>query len=68
MHLQQTLFTSKTVSIPNAYGSYHMQYWLDGKLIAVGVIDILTQCVSSVYLFYDPEFHFLNLGTYSALR
>lgn len=36
------------------YGSFHQQYWLDDTLIAVGVIDILPKCVSSVYFFYDP--------------
>lgn len=50
------------------YGSFHQQYRLNGKLVAVGVIDILNNCVSSVYLFYDPDYQFLNLGTYSALR
>ncbi|XP_058666467.1 arginyl-tRNA--protein transferase 1 isoform X4 [Ammospiza caudacuta] len=50
------------------YGSFHQQYWLDGKIIAVGVIDILPYCVSSVYLYYDPDFSFLSLGVYSALR
>ncbi|XP_015788718.1 arginyl-tRNA--protein transferase 1 isoform X2 [Tetranychus urticae] len=55
-------------SIPTSYGSYHMQYWLDDKLIAVAVLDILPYSVSSVYLFYDPEYSFLSLGTYSALR
>ncbi|XP_056351480.1 arginyl-tRNA--protein transferase 1 isoform X2 [Oenanthe melanoleuca] len=50
------------------YGSFHQQYWLDGKIIAVGVIDILPYCVSSVYLYYDPDFAFLSLGVYSALR
>ncbi|XP_069836361.1 arginyl-tRNA--protein transferase 1 isoform X6 [Dendropsophus ebraccatus] len=50
------------------YGSFHQQYWLDGKIIAVGVIDILPYCVSSVYLYYDPEYSFLSLGVYSALR
>uniref|UniRef100_A0A8I5TD12 Arginyl-tRNA--protein transferase 1 n=1 Tax=Pongo abelii TaxID=9601 RepID=A0A8I5TD12_PONAB len=44
------------------------QYWLDGKIIAVGVIDILPNCVSSVYLYYDPDYSFLSLGVYSALR
>lgn len=50
------------------YGSFHQQYWLDNNLIAVGVIDILPHCVSSVYLYYDPEYSFLSLGTYAALR
>ncbi|XP_053524373.1 arginyl-tRNA--protein transferase 1 isoform X7 [Artibeus jamaicensis] len=50
------------------YGSFHQQYWLDGRIVAVGVIDILPYCVSSVYLYYDPEYSFLSLGVYSALR
>uniref|UniRef100_A0A3Q0KL67 Arginyl-tRNA--protein transferase 1 n=1 Tax=Schistosoma mansoni TaxID=6183 RepID=A0A3Q0KL67_SCHMA len=51
------------------FGSYHQQYWLDGeKLIAVGVIDLLPRCLSSVYVFYDPNYSFLHLGTYTALR
>ncbi|XP_058834364.1 arginyl-tRNA--protein transferase 1 isoform X2 [Topomyia yanbarensis] len=49
-------------------GSFHQQYWLDDRLIAVGVIDILPNCVSSVYFFYDPEFRFLSLGTYGSLK
>ncbi|XP_018079707.1 arginyltransferase 1 L homeolog isoform X4 [Xenopus laevis] len=50
------------------YGSFHQQYWLDGKIVAVGVIDILPYCVSSVYLYYDPDYAFLSPGVYSALR
>lgn len=50
------------------FGSFHQQYWLDGKIIAVGVIDILPKCVSSVYFFYDPAYMNLTLGTYGALR
>lgn len=53
---------------PSGFGSFHQQYWLDGKLIAVGVIDILPKCVSSVYFFYDPQYVNLTLGTYGALR
>uniref|UniRef100_UPI0037E7FB77 arginyl-tRNA--protein transferase 1 isoform X1 n=1 Tax=Semicossyphus pulcher TaxID=241346 RepID=UPI0037E7FB77 len=50
------------------YGSFHQQYWLDGRIVAVGVIDILPTCVSSVYLYYHPNFASLSLGSYSALR
>ncbi|XP_015202277.2 arginyl-tRNA--protein transferase 1 isoform X5 [Lepisosteus oculatus] len=50
------------------YGSFHQQYWLDGRIIAVGVIDILPTSVSSVYLYYDPDFSSLSLGSYTALR
>jgi arginyl-tRNA---protein transferase len=31
-------------------GSYHQCYRIDGKLVAVGVLDLLPQTVSSVYL------------------
>ncbi|KOC66094.1 Arginyl-tRNA--protein transferase 1 [Habropoda laboriosa] len=44
------------------------QYWLDNELIAVGVIDILPSCISSVYFFYDPAYSYLSLGTFSSLR
>lgn len=50
------------------YGSFHQQYWLDGQIVAVGVIDILPTCVSSVYLYYHPDYASLSLGSYSALR
>ncbi|KAG6443353.1 hypothetical protein O3G_MSEX002745 [Manduca sexta] len=53
---------------PCGFGSFHQQYWLEGKLVAVGVIDILPKCVSSVYFFYDPQYMHLTLGTYGALR
>ncbi|KAI9278374.1 arginine-tRNA-protein transferase, partial [Phascolomyces articulosus] len=50
------------------YGSFHQKYILDGKLIAIAVLDILPKCVSSVYFIYDPDYNFLGLGNYSALR
>ncbi|XP_011149237.1 arginyl-tRNA--protein transferase 1 isoform X3 [Harpegnathos saltator] len=53
---------------PQGYGSFHEQYWLNNELIAVGVIDILPSCVSSVYFFYDPAYGQLSLGTFSSLR
>ena len=31
-------------------GSYHQCYRLDGRLVAIGVLDLLPNCVSSVYL------------------
>ena len=50
------------------YGGFHHHYLLDGELIAVGVVDILPRCLSSVYLFYDPAFEHLNLGTVTAVK
>ncbi|KAF7830959.1 arginyl-tRNA--protein transferase 2-like [Senna tora] len=53
---------------PCGFGSFHQQYLVDGQLVAVGVIDILPKCLSSKYLFWDPDFAFLSLGKYSALQ
>ncbi|KAL7147850.1 hypothetical protein ABFS83_06G136600 [Erythranthe nasuta] len=53
---------------PCGFGSFHQQYLVDGKLIAVGVVDILPKCLSSKYLFWDPDFAFLSLGKFSALQ
>ncbi|PWZ01862.1 hypothetical protein BCV70DRAFT_198140 [Testicularia cyperi] len=52
------------------FGCYHQEYRLDGRLIAVGVLDILPRCISSVYVFYDPDPQFkeLQLGKISALQ
>jgi len=49
-------------------GCYHMKYYLDGKLIAVGVVDILPTCLYSVYFFYDPDYKHLSLGVISILK
>ncbi|XP_038886338.1 arginyl-tRNA--protein transferase 2-like [Benincasa hispida] len=53
---------------PCGFGSFHQQYLIDGKLVAVGVVDILPRCLSSKYLFWDPDYAFLSLGKYSALQ
>lgn len=50
------------------FGSFHQQYLIDGRLVAVGVIDILPSCLSSNYFFWDPDLAFLSLGKYSALK
>ena len=50
------------------YGSFHLQYYLDGKMIMVAVVDILPTYLSSVYVYYDPHYSWLDLGVYSALR
>ncbi|KAK8949771.1 Arginyl-tRNA--protein transferase 1 [Platanthera guangdongensis] len=61
--------TSSSRSVPACgFGSFHQQYVIDGKLVAVGVIDILPRCLSSKYLFWDPDLSFLSLGKYSALQ
>ena len=50
------------------YGSFHLQYYLNDRIIACGVLDILPGGVSSVYFYYEPHLGSLKLGVYSALR
>ena len=50
------------------YGSFHMQHRIDGRLFAVGVLDILPSGASSVYLMYDPIFAFTKPGIVSAIK
>ncbi|KAJ5256579.1 arginine-tRNA-protein transferase [Penicillium angulare] len=49
-------------------GSWHQCYRLDGKLIAVAVLDLVPSGVSSVYVFYDPEYEQWEFGKLTALR
>ena len=39
-----------------------------GKLLAVGICDVFTDAISSVYCYYDPEEKHRGLGTYCVLK
>ncbi|KAK4122690.1 hypothetical protein N657DRAFT_474138 [Parathielavia appendiculata] len=49
-------------------GSFHQCYRIDGELVAVGVLDLLPNCVSAVYFLYHESIHWLNPGKLGALR
>ncbi|KAF9883582.1 Arginyl-tRNA--protein transferase 1 [Aspergillus nanangensis] len=49
-------------------GSWHQCYRLDGKLIAVAVLDLMPSGLSSVYIFYDPDYEQWEFGKLSAMR
>jgi len=51
-------------------GAFHQHYLVDGRIVAVAVLDLLPACLSSVYLYYSPGFwgRRLSPGTYSAVR
>jgi len=53
---------------PEQKGTYHMYHRIDGRLAAVGVIDVLNTYLNSAYFVYDPEFTFLNMGVVGAIR
>ena len=46
-----------------------MLHRINGKMFTVGFLDFTMEALSSVYLFYDPKFEFLNPGnTLCALK
>jgi arginine-tRNA-protein transferase len=49
-------------------GSYHQCYRVDGILVAIGVLDLLPQCVSAVYFMYHESVHQYGFGKLGALR
>jgi len=51
----------------NDYG-YEVLYFDQEKLIAVDLIDILPNGISSIYFYYDPDYAHLSLGKYSMIR
>ena len=61
-----------TVNLPNGrqqkLGSYHQCYRIDGKLVAIGVLDLLPQCVSSVYFLYHESIHKYAPGKLGAVH
>ncbi|KAF2460432.1 arginine-tRNA-protein transferase [Lineolata rhizophorae] len=49
-------------------GSYHQCYRLDGRLVALAVLDLLPHAVSAVYFIYHSDLEAFSLGKVSALR
>lgn len=47
---------------------FHSLAWHAGELVAVGVVDVLPRCLSSAYLFWDPDWASLGLGKLTALK
>lgn len=43
------------------------RYLLDGKIIAVGILDLGARDASSVYFYFDPDHAERGLGTFSVL-
>jgi len=69
-------------NLPDHYGSYHLResyvdknrkadkavYKVDDELIGISVIDILPNCISSVYFIWHPGWAWASLGKLSALH
>ena len=67
--IDETFRTFKDEGVyPECMGTYHMYHRIDGKLIAVGVIDIVKHFFNSAYFIYDPDYDFLKMGIVGAIR
>jgi arginine-tRNA-protein transferase len=45
-----------------------MDYFIDDKLVAVGILDIAKTSVSSNYFYFDPDYSDRSLGVLSTLK
>lgn len=60
--------TRRTRDKEQDLGSYHQCYRLNGRLIAMAVLDLLPNGVSAVYFVYHVDFERWSFGKVSALR
>lgn len=51
----------------NGYNDFGLEflYFCKGKLVGVDLVDEVSDGLSSIYFFYDPDFAYLSLGRYS---
>lgn len=49
-------------------GICEMDYFIDNKLIAVGILDLGSDCTSSNYFYFDPDYSKRSLGVFSVLK
>lgn len=47
--------------------SFELHVRHNGRLVGLGIIDLLDDALSSVYFFYDPDYRRYSLGTFSVL-
>ncbi len=57
------------LSIHTGYvGTKEMNYFIDDKLVAVGILDLAKTSVSSNYFYFDPDYSDRSLGVFSTLK
>lgn len=54
--------------IDQPLGSFHQCYRVDGRLVAMGVLDLLPHAVSGVYFLYHQDVEKWSFGKLSAMR
>jgi len=66
--LCRTPLKNSTMPSGMELGTYHQCYRLDGRLVAMSVLDLLTECVSGVYFMYHQDYSRWSFGKLSACR
>jgi len=61
VYLRGSLYLSPVKTI-------EFEYRVRGRLVGVGIADLCSRSLSSVYMFYDPECSQRSLGTFSAIQ
>ncbi len=51
-----------------AVNTLEFEYRLKGRLMAVGILDLCSRSLSSVYTYFDPEFSSRSPGSFSAIK
>jgi len=54
--------------LDNPFPTEEWCYYVDGRLIGVGHVDVLPNGLSAIYFFYDPDERDRSLGTYNVMR
>ncbi len=52
----------------NPFPTEEWCYYIAGRLVGVGYVDVLPKAMSAIYFFYDPDERHRSLGTYNVLR
>jgi arginine-tRNA-protein transferase len=55
------------VFVANPFATEEWRYSIDGRLVAVGYVDVLSEGLSAIYFFYDPDERRRSLGTFNVL-
>lgn len=54
--------------VENPIPTEEWQYFVDNRLVGVGYVDVLTNGLSAIYFFYDPDQRERGLGIWNVLR
>ena len=54
--------------VMNPFPTEEWTYWINDRLVGVGYVDALSEGLSAIYFFHDPDEHRRSLGTFHILK